>query len=281
MKMLSSHRGETTDAASAKLELLVPSVHDARASMALQFELVRQDARRGDAVVGWTVFPLQRADSSIVDGQFKAPMLRGAVDADVVTYRQIESRIADDVDSWLCNLYFGVVHAAGDEQRRERVQARWRAHILPRDNENDVSSPSAAESNAATPRRKQPSQLTSLLGRSRHHRVHPMQEILTESIETASSALSTQNLATSGVIDDDNIGESSIAFGEDVQLLRDDTLVSTSETESPNEFEYFYSVLPRNCASTAQTLASSARKRIAFLWAGVRLSLQNNDSAGV
>ena len=49
---------------------------------------------------------MARADQSLVQGPCKVPLLRGEVDLGVVKYEQIEQRITNDLDAWLCNLYF-------------------------------------------------------------------------------------------------------------------------------------------------------------------------------
>ncbi|KAL6070791.1 hypothetical protein STEG23_029337, partial [Scotinomys teguina] len=45
----------------------------------------------------------------IVEGKFKCPLLRGNYDQKLDSFRKIEDVICQDLDQWLCNLYFKVI----------------------------------------------------------------------------------------------------------------------------------------------------------------------------
>lgn len=41
--------------------------------------------------------------------RYKTPFLRGDMDPGIDTYQRMEELMAEDIDHWLCNLYFDVV----------------------------------------------------------------------------------------------------------------------------------------------------------------------------
>lgn len=61
-----------------------------------------------DLAVGWTCLPVCGPDLSVADGNFRLPMLRGGVDSSIDSYASFERRIAENIDSWLCNIYFAI-----------------------------------------------------------------------------------------------------------------------------------------------------------------------------
>ncbi|CDI75721.1 hypothetical protein, conserved [Eimeria praecox] len=74
------------------LELACPSETDVEPEMCL--------------VVGWGAFPLVDSDFRLIEGRFKVPLLRGSVDPSIRRYLDVERLISNNLDSWLCNLYF-------------------------------------------------------------------------------------------------------------------------------------------------------------------------------
>ena len=61
-----------------------------------------------DLAVGWCCLPVCGAGLAVAEGKFRLPMLRGGVDSTIDSYAAFERRIAEDVDSWLCNIYLSV-----------------------------------------------------------------------------------------------------------------------------------------------------------------------------
>ncbi|GAB1298102.1 Ojoplano variant A [Apodemus speciosus] len=62
-----------------------------------------------DLIMGWAVFPVCDNNFHIVEGKFKCPILRGPYDPKLDSFRKIENLICQDLDQWLCNLYFKVI----------------------------------------------------------------------------------------------------------------------------------------------------------------------------
>lgn len=46
----------------------------------------------------------------MIEGKFKVPLLRGELDPSIDKFERIENRIGNNLDSWLCNLYFDIRH---------------------------------------------------------------------------------------------------------------------------------------------------------------------------
>lgn len=78
--------------------------------MVLLFELflLRGTYSWIDREVGWGTFPLCDNNFNTLEGKFKCPFLRGHYDSRVDRFRKIENFISQDLDHWLCNLYFQV-----------------------------------------------------------------------------------------------------------------------------------------------------------------------------
>ena len=76
----------------------------------LQFKLVllQSDIVPRDYVVGWGIFPLLNSDFGLNEGKFKVPLLFGNVDPRVDKFDKIEMAMMEDLDKWICNLYFEV-----------------------------------------------------------------------------------------------------------------------------------------------------------------------------
>lgn len=91
---------------------LCPAKWLTRPTNCFVFELFLLGGRRHpvDRVVGWGVLPMANIDLNVVEGAFRVPMLRGAVDPEVDKYETYERTYARDVDRWLCNLYVEIQH---------------------------------------------------------------------------------------------------------------------------------------------------------------------------
>eukprot|EP00055_Hartaetosiga_balthica_P017070 m.111621 g.111621 ORF g.111621 m.111621 type:complete len:1086 (-) comp9241_c0_seq1:71-3328(-) len=89
-----------------------PSTSILSPSMIFVFELfmLKKDNTLFDKCLGWGVFPMANSDIEVVDGKFKLPMMRGEVDPSITTHHAIRKSIGNDLDAWLCNLYFDVTH---------------------------------------------------------------------------------------------------------------------------------------------------------------------------
>ena len=59
-------------------------------------------------MVGWGIFPLLNSDFGLNEGKFKVPLLFGNVDPRVDKFDKIEMAMMEDLDKWICNLYFEV-----------------------------------------------------------------------------------------------------------------------------------------------------------------------------
>ncbi|KAL4622751.1 hypothetical protein GN956_G19850 [Arapaima gigas] len=89
---------------------VLPSAKAVVPSMILQFEMLLLPGEHShvSAVVGWGAFPVCDCGFNIIQGKFKAPLLRGLPNPALNQFRRIEALMASDLDSWLCNLYFQV-----------------------------------------------------------------------------------------------------------------------------------------------------------------------------
>lgn len=78
--------------------------------MVLLFELflLRGTYTWIDREVGWGAFPLCDNNFNALEGKFKCPFLRGHYDSKIDRFKKIENFISQDLDHWLCNLYFQV-----------------------------------------------------------------------------------------------------------------------------------------------------------------------------
>lgn len=81
-----------------------------RPGLSFLFELflLRGTCASSDLVVGWAAFPMCDNNFCLVEGKFKCPLLRGKYDRKLDNFRKIEELICQDLDQWLCNLYFKV-----------------------------------------------------------------------------------------------------------------------------------------------------------------------------
>jgi len=90
------------------LEIRVPAENQIKPSMALSFELfiLKNRTLNYDKPVAYGYFPLINSDFELVEGRFKVPLLKGEIDRRVEKFADIESKYTENLDSWLCNLYF-------------------------------------------------------------------------------------------------------------------------------------------------------------------------------
>ena len=58
-------------------------------------------------------------------GKYKSPLLRGELDPRIEKHRKLEEIINDDVDNWLCNLYFEVIKLPRYQRRQ-----RWHDSLI-------------------------------------------------------------------------------------------------------------------------------------------------------
>lgn len=89
---------------------VLPQRKSVRPGLSFLFELVllRGTCASSDLVVGWAAFPMCENNFCLVEGKFKCPLLRGNYDWKLDSFRKIEDLICQDLDQWLCNLYFKV-----------------------------------------------------------------------------------------------------------------------------------------------------------------------------
>ncbi|XP_052584416.1 uncharacterized protein LOC128103813, partial [Peromyscus californicus insignis] len=93
------------------LSVVLPQRKSVRPGLSFLFELclLRGRCAYSDLVVGWAAFPMCNNNFHIVEGKFKCPLLRGNYDQKLDSFRKIEEWICEDLDQWLCNLYFKVI----------------------------------------------------------------------------------------------------------------------------------------------------------------------------
>ncbi|EDO30431.1 predicted protein, partial [Nematostella vectensis] len=105
-----------------------PAKPDVRPGMILVFELfvLRGSVTATDRVVGWGCFPICDGEFNIVEGKYKAPFLRGDMDPSIDKHERIEELLAQDLENWLCNMYFEVVklprYMAGQKEYEVELQ---------------------------------------------------------------------------------------------------------------------------------------------------------------
>ena len=99
------------------LEFVLPSEEELQPAMCFVFELVMLKGRiqARDEVVAWGAFPVCDATFRYVQGEFKTLMLHGEVDPGMDKYYKVEQAVSQDLDRWLCNLYFDIELAAREK----------------------------------------------------------------------------------------------------------------------------------------------------------------------
>uniref|UniRef100_A0A8C3GGX7 Orofacial cleft 1 candidate gene 1 protein n=1 Tax=Cairina moschata TaxID=8855 RepID=A0A8C3GGX7_CAIMO len=73
-----------------------------------------------DREVGWGVFPLCDNSLNALEGKFKCPFLRGHYDSKIDRFKKIENLIFQDLDHWLCNLYFQMIKLPQDSDKQNK-----------------------------------------------------------------------------------------------------------------------------------------------------------------
>lgn len=82
----------------------------ARPSNSILFRVIKlsNETSLDDKVVGWGVFPILNSELAFNEGRFKIPIVQGDVNEEITLYRVIQSNIINNLDTWLCNMYFEV-----------------------------------------------------------------------------------------------------------------------------------------------------------------------------
>ena len=90
--------------------ILYPPMNRARPSNIIEFKLIKLSSETSldDEIVGWGVFPILNSELSFNEGRFKIPIMQGNVDEDITLYRQIQQNMIDNLDTWVCNMYFEI-----------------------------------------------------------------------------------------------------------------------------------------------------------------------------
>lgn len=63
-----------------------------------------------DTAVGWCVLPLADSRLRVIRGSYRIPMLRGEPNPNIGLHQGLEMLIAEDLESWLGNLYLDTRH---------------------------------------------------------------------------------------------------------------------------------------------------------------------------
>ncbi|RLW04482.1 hypothetical protein DV515_00005804, partial [Chloebia gouldiae] len=90
--------------------------------MVLLFELflLRGTYTWIDREVGWGAFPLCDNNFNAFEGKFKCPFLRGHYDSKIDRFKKIENFISQDLDHWLCNLYFQIIKLPQNSDKQNK-----------------------------------------------------------------------------------------------------------------------------------------------------------------
>jgi hypothetical protein len=90
------------------VNLLIPPVLDPSNIIMFELYLLQSDTVPKDYVVGWGVFPLVNSEFQLNTGKFKVPLVFGGVNLNFDKFGRIEQMYKQDVNNWLCNLYFEI-----------------------------------------------------------------------------------------------------------------------------------------------------------------------------
>ncbi|XP_065484000.1 uncharacterized protein LOC135985007 [Caloenas nicobarica] len=109
-----SHNGNFYDAEiyfGQSIQTVLPPRKAVKPGMVFLFELFLLRGARTwiDREVGWGAFPLCDNNFNALEGKFKCPFLRGHYDSKIDRFKKIENFISQDLDNWLCNLYFQII----------------------------------------------------------------------------------------------------------------------------------------------------------------------------
>ncbi|KAJ9455840.1 hypothetical protein DIPPA_11686 [Diplonema papillatum] len=96
---------------SETIHLVCPAALKLRSHVILQFEVWRLKSGRYcpvDTCVGWGAWPLVNANYNLQHGNFKTPIIRGAVDKNIDTFWKFQETFENDLNNWLGNIYFTI-----------------------------------------------------------------------------------------------------------------------------------------------------------------------------
>ncbi|KAM4790834.1 uncharacterized protein ACIQIH_002452 [Cyanocitta cristata] len=104
------------------IQTVLPHRKAVKPGMVLLFELflLRGTYTWIDREVGWGAFPLCDNNFNALEGKFKCPFLRGHYDSKVDRFKKIENFISQDLDHWLCNLYFQIIKLPQDSDKQNK-----------------------------------------------------------------------------------------------------------------------------------------------------------------
>uniref|UniRef100_A0A8C0U0V1 Uncharacterized LOC111923933 n=1 Tax=Cyanistes caeruleus TaxID=156563 RepID=A0A8C0U0V1_CYACU len=104
------------------IQTVLPHRKAVKPGMVLLFELflLRGTYTWIDREVGWGVFPLCDNHFNTLEGKFKCPFLRGHYDSKIDRFKKIENFISQDLDHWLCNLYFQIIKLPQDSDKQNK-----------------------------------------------------------------------------------------------------------------------------------------------------------------
>ncbi|XP_017664146.1 PREDICTED: uncharacterized protein LOC108494298 isoform X3 [Lepidothrix coronata] len=104
------------------IQTVLPHRKAMKPGMVLLFELflLRGTYTWIDQEVGWGAFPLCDNNFNALEGKFKCPFLRGHYDPKVDRFKKIENFICQDLDHWLCNLYFQITKLPQDSDKQSK-----------------------------------------------------------------------------------------------------------------------------------------------------------------
>ncbi|XP_071409379.1 uncharacterized protein [Pithys albifrons albifrons] len=113
------------------IQTVLPHRQAVKPGMVLLFELflLRGTYSWIDQEVGWGVFPLCDSNFNALEGKFKCPFLRGHYDSRIDRFKKIEKFISQDLDHWLCNLYFQIFKLPQDSDKQNKCDIHL--HLLP------------------------------------------------------------------------------------------------------------------------------------------------------
>ncbi|XP_076188213.1 uncharacterized protein LOC143157278 [Aptenodytes patagonicus] len=104
------------------IQTVLPPRKAVKPGMVLLFELFLLRGTRTwiDREVGWGAFPLCDNNFNALEGKFKCPFLRGHYNSTVDRFQKIENFISQDLDHWLCNLYFQIIKLPQDSDKQNK-----------------------------------------------------------------------------------------------------------------------------------------------------------------
>ncbi|XP_066848550.1 uncharacterized protein [Anser cygnoides] len=104
------------------IHMVLPPRKAVKMGMAVLFELFLLPGTYTwiDRKVGWGIFPLCDNSLNALEGKFKCPFLRGHYDSKIDQFKKIENLISQDLDHWLCNLYFQIIKLPQDSDKQNK-----------------------------------------------------------------------------------------------------------------------------------------------------------------